>query len=469
MPAPDARHIPTYRKHSSRNVARVTLGGRTVYLPGPFGSAESRAAYDRTVAEWLAGGRPTRRTRPGAVRDPSAHQAGKGESGPKVVELIAAFWTYCEGYYVKDGAPTTEQTTMKSALRRLRRLYGDTPIAEFGPASLKTLRHDMIVATDSGAGDDVGADGRAGTTLARSTANKYIARIRQCFKWGVSEGLVPSNVWWSLCAVSALKRGRSEAREAPGVGPVRDATVEQTLGFLRPVLADMVRVQRLTGMRPQELCAMTTAEIDTSSEVWFYRPSRHKNQHHGKVREIPIGPRAQAVLTRYLRPELHLPLFSPTDAELQRSTIRRAGRRTPLRAGDASRRRGNKRNRPPGEAYTTDSYRRAIARACAHAFPHPSLATEPQPVLAHPSCNEAPTPPPTSAAPAQRVDAAELRRWNAAHRWHPNQLRHTFASVNRPRGIDLVGAALGHSRIETTQVYAERSREMAAALAKQVG
>jgi site-specific recombinase XerD len=32
-----------------------------------------------------------------------------------------------------------------------------------------------------------------------------------------------------------------------------------------------------------------------------------------------------------------------------------------------------------------------------------------------------------------------------------------------------VGAALGHSRIETTQVYAERSREMAAALAKQVG
>jgi hypothetical protein len=32
------------------------LGGRSFYL-GPHGSPESRAAYDRLVAEWLANGR----------------------------------------------------------------------------------------------------------------------------------------------------------------------------------------------------------------------------------------------------------------------------------------------------------------------------------------------------------------------------------------------------------------------------
>ena len=42
---------PKYRKHKASGQALVTLNGRDFYL-GPHGSPESRADYDRLVAEW---------------------------------------------------------------------------------------------------------------------------------------------------------------------------------------------------------------------------------------------------------------------------------------------------------------------------------------------------------------------------------------------------------------------------------
>ena len=39
-----------------------------------------------------------------------------------VNELILAFWTHAQSYYVKNGRPTDEQAGIKSALRYLRRL-----------------------------------------------------------------------------------------------------------------------------------------------------------------------------------------------------------------------------------------------------------------------------------------------------------------------------------------------------------
>ena len=56
MPKKRTKEIPSYRHHEARGLAVVTLDGRDIYL-GPYGSAESKAAYDRTIAEWLANGR----------------------------------------------------------------------------------------------------------------------------------------------------------------------------------------------------------------------------------------------------------------------------------------------------------------------------------------------------------------------------------------------------------------------------
>lgn len=54
--------------------------------------------------------------------------------------------------------------------------------------------------------------------------------------------------------------------------------------------------------------------------------------------------------------------------------------------------------------------------------------------------------------------------------WSPNQIRHTVATQLRASdGLDTAQAVLGHARIETTQVYAERRRELGTAAALRFG
>jgi site-specific recombinase XerD len=54
--------------------------------------------------------------------------------------------------------------------------------------------------------------------------------------------------------------------------------------------------------------------------------------------------------------------------------------------------------------------------------------------------------------------------------WHPNQLRHTFASeVRRHYGLEAVQVLLGHARADVTQVYAERDLTLAARVAAEIG
>jgi hypothetical protein len=47
--------LPAYRKHRATGQAVVTLSGRDFYL-GHFGTATSKAEYDRRVGEWKAAG-----------------------------------------------------------------------------------------------------------------------------------------------------------------------------------------------------------------------------------------------------------------------------------------------------------------------------------------------------------------------------------------------------------------------------
>ena len=65
MPRPKGsfKTLPDYRLHKASGRAVVALAGRDHYL-GAYGSKESRAAYDRLVGEWLAGGRVGAPARP---------------------------------------------------------------------------------------------------------------------------------------------------------------------------------------------------------------------------------------------------------------------------------------------------------------------------------------------------------------------------------------------------------------------
>ena len=113
---------------------------------------------------------------------------------------------------------------------------------------------------------------------------------------------MPANVHHGLSAVSGLKAGRSDAVESEPVKPVPNEIVEATLPFLSRHVRAMVELQLRTGMRPGELCAMRTRDIDTRGDVWTYRPLQHKNAHHGHERVVLLGPRARRFCGRSSRP-----------------------------------------------------------------------------------------------------------------------------------------------------------------------
>ncbi len=53
--------------------------------------------------------------------------------------------------------------------------------------------------------------------------------------------------------------------------------------------------------------------------------------------------------------------------------------------------------------------------------------------------------------------------------WSPNRLRHNRATELRRHGLDLAKTVLGHSKVETTQIYAEKDIAAAMDLVSRVG
>lgn len=64
----------------------------------------------------------------------------------------------------------------------------------------------------------------------------------------------------------------------------------------------------------------------------------------------------------------------------------------------------------------------------------------------------------------------ELKAHRVAHRWHPHQLRHGFATeVRRQFGLEHARRALGHSNAKITEVYAGVAKEKAEEVALKIG
>jgi integrase len=103
--------------------------------------------------------------------------------------------------------------------------------------------------------------------LCRNEVNKRTGRIVRAFKWAVGEAMVPPSVHHGLQAVSGLRRGRAEVRESKPVKPVPDAFVDAIRPHVARQVWAVVELQRLTGMRPGEVCIMRTCDLDTSGRV----------------------------------------------------------------------------------------------------------------------------------------------------------------------------------------------------------
>jgi integrase len=411
MSAASASRVPKYRRHKPTGQAVVTIDGQDIYL-GKHGTAASRHEYDRIIGEWMAAGRCL----VGA------------DAGVAVAELARAYLKFAKGYYRKDGRPTGSLARVKTAVRTLRMSYGETRVSDFGPLALQAIQLRLVESGHS-----------------RRYVNYLVDTIRRIFKWGVAQEIVPETTYRALTAVSGLRRGRTAAPESAPVQPADDATVDATLPYLSPTVADMVRFQRLTGCRPGEVVLVRPMDVDTSGDVWLFVPESHKTEHHGRQRVIVIGPQAQDILRKYLlRPEAMF-CFCPRETEKRRLALRHENRKTPLKWGN---RPGTNRKRQPkrtaGERYTSRSYSQAIRRGVDKA----------------------------NRAIVEAFVEAGGKPENAKTlpRWSPNQLRHAAATEVRKRfGLEAAQVTLGHANARITEVYAERDLALAVRVMAEVG
>ena len=311
--------------------------------------------------------------------------ARKRPEGVTVSELCSLWDAHCREYYRgPDGLPTSTAANAILDVRLFRELYGNAAVAELTHADMLQLRDALV---------------RSG--IARHTVNARLWRVKYMLAWALDEAIIPATVKAELTQVQGVRRGRTAARETAPVRPVDDATVSATVEHMTPNTADMVRVHRLTGMRPCELCALRWSLIDTSRLPWVYRvpPEANKNDWRGELgqpRAVCIGPKARAILERH-RDGGDVP-FSPVRAFGEYLEARRTARVTPIY--------GKRKDAPPvprvlGERWTTDAYTKTIRAACGK---------------------------------------AKITPWGA------NRLRHTFGTeVRRAFGLEAARAVLGHT------------------------
>lgn len=426
--------IPGYTLHKSSGQAVVRLDGRDYYL-GQYGSPESRARYAELIARHTAN--------PGLV-DPATADA-------TVSELVASYLKFAETYYTDSRRSSGQLDRVKRSLAVVLELFSSTPARQFGPQALAAVRTAMVK-----------------RDWCRTHVNSCIGCIKRAWKWAVSMELVPGSVYGALTALPDLQRGRTSARESAPVGPAPQASIDAVLQVLQPTLADMVRVQLLTSMRPGEVCAMHSSHLTYfAPDVWLYRPVTHKMAYRGRDRTIAIGPQAVAILSRYLvstcpgcgltdrryrlawrsgtcgpcadrqedgiltmqpttpSPDVPCAIFSPREVRRDWHTELRRLRKSRVQPSQQRSRAKKHPQKPCGEFYTSNTYAQAIRRACKGAGVEP---------------------------------------------FHPHQLRHTSATrIKEALGWDEARQALGHASVDTTQIYVEDELRSLIEIARKTG
>ena len=292
--------------------------------------------------------------------------------------------------------------------------------------------------------------------------------------------------------------------------------------FMPPVVGDMVRVQLLCAMRPEEVCHLRAIDIDRSGEVWKYEPFESKMEHLDQDRVIAIGPKAQAILTAYLFEKEDTPeafLFSPKDTVFLQKIERRRKRKTFNKQGQvqpSQRNRSKPNASKPGDQYTTDSYGRTVSRACKKAGTTKTITglsenteyefqvralnndgnsnwsesvfvvtdgvstfhkrrrvfrcigkTTDSVTLAWVAVNGA-----TGYEIQYRQSGTTWTNVSVplVPKWAVNQLRHTMGTAVRKKyGLDGAQVILGHAHASTTEIYAELDFEKASKIAMELG
>jgi len=342
-----------------------------------------------------------------------------------VTRLCEAYRKYAEQIYRKNGKPTSTIIEVNATMDALISNLGNEPTEGVTAPMIVKFINDLVVTRKKHPFKKLNT-----TPLTVSTINGRLRIIKRCFAWGRQQDMVSREAAIDVTLVSPLRANRSQATATEPVTPVPVDILNKTIEASPKTIADMIRVQVLTGMRPGELCMMRPADIDVSDKVWIYKPQTHKTEHHGRQRFIPIGPQAQRIIKPYIAKRKPMDtVFTPEDAHRER--LERAGKPKYM-AFQMSRS-----TFKPGRAFDNGTYRNAIQRECDRVWDW---------------------------------DGKKRENGDYSHRWHPHQLRHNAATAIRETlGIEAASDVLGHSTLNMTATYAEKTIARLKEIAKKVG
>lgn len=317
-------------------------------------------------------------------------------------------------YYEENAQYYVNPAPLRCIVRELAVMFPDTLAIEFTAMELESYQLSL-----------------ANRRLSRKTIKDRVSMVKNIYRWAAKRKLLPVSAWQELLPVENLKRGRTKAKEPKKVLPVDRKVLGRTLKYADPMIRDMALVQLYGGMRPSEMVNIKPRNIAVQkSGVWLYTPEHHKTENKGKQRYIYLGPKAQALLLKYIERlgwDSDKYVFSPREAQRERSDHLRAARKSKVQPSQQGRRACD-RNKPLryfSDHYNKDSYSKAIKRA--------------------------------------------IQRAGVEH-WTPYQLRHSAGTLARKiAGLDGAQAFLGHSDANTTEIYAELDSAKAIKIAMQIG
>ena len=299
-----------------------------------------------------------------------------------------------------------EKYRIKAAITPLIEQCGSIAVASFSPKQLKAVRQSLVVRGNA----------RTGKPLTRKYVNQLTAVIVRIFKWGVAEEIVPVTVYQTLTTVGRLRKGRTaNLKESTRIKPVPEEDIPAVIKVVSSEVASMIQLQLLTGMRPDEVTIMRPVDIQKDGEIWVYTiASRFDDSSgdRGSKTDYLENVDAKEILLGPQAQSVLKPWIERREPDQYLFDPREVAARHSCVSGVR-------------DHYNDESYCQAVQRGCRRA---------------------------------------------GVSVWTPGRLRHNAATrIRRDFNTEAARLVLGHRHLSTTEIYAERDRELYESIVKSTG
>lgn len=300
---------------------------------------------------------------------------------------------------------TTDQAHVRKVLGLVLDDFGNMMVDDFDSVEFRKAQE--LVALE-GQRKDAGKK-----VWSFSHVNKLMKYLVSVLKWGVSRKLFPAANLLEIKTVEPVGRG-DEVYELEVNEPrtdVPDEVILASLPHLSPILQDMVRIQRIAGMRPSELCALRVEHVLKATNG-VIEMREHKTARFGTRRYFAFTQDELRILRRRCAGKgFDEYVFTPRDAYLEAME---------------------------GSAIAPDKLERVLARYAERYDTHAYWR-----------------------AVKRKLDAARQKGVKIPN-WTPYQIRHTFVTETALKyGMEMASSLAGHKSLRTTEIYDHKAQRVA--------